>query len=319
MKPCTGVVAALLGMAAMLWHGALLAAPAAASAERVACPPLLQAQPDAGAPAKDRGMLWRATRDGRALYLFGTLHVGKPHWRRLGPQTMAALRASDLLALEVDPNDPALLQALADTRPPQPLPAPLQQRLNRAFERACLATEALATLHPVLQATTLTVMEARWLGMDSSYAMEQVLAAQARAQGRRVVALESAAAQIQALVPDDEAEARLQLDQSLLQLEDRSALKVLEKLAAAYEQGDVALLEDYAQWCGCAAQEADMALLRKLNDDRNGPLADGIEAHHRQGRRVFAAVGALHMTGPQALPRLLEQRGFKVERIPFRK
>jgi uncharacterized protein YbaP (TraB family) len=30
-------------------------------------------------------------------------------------------------------------------------------------------------------------------------------------------------------------------------------------------------------------------------------------------------VGALHMTGPQSLPRLLEQRGFRVERVVFKR
>ena len=294
-------------------------APAWAVQERTVCPPALPTQPDSSAPAKDRGFLWRATKDGRSLYLYGTLHVGKPIWRKLGPQTTAALKASDVLALEVDPNDPALIQAMADMRPPQPLPDELQQRLTRAFARACLATEALATLHPVLQATTLTVMEARWLGMDSSYAMEVVLSAQIRQQGRKVMALESAAQQIQALVPDDEAEARVLLDQSLQQLEDQSARRVLDKLGAAWEAGDLDALEDYGRWCECTANEADKAFLRKLNDERNPPLADGIEGQHRQGKRVFAAVGALHMTGPQALPRLLQARGFRVERIVFKR
>ena len=292
---------------------------ASAPAARADCPPALPTHAESSAAPRDRGVLWRATRDGRTLYLFGTLHVGKPNWRRLGPITSAALRASDVLALEVDPSDPALIKAMADIRPPQPLPDELQARLTRAFERACLATEALATLHPVLQATTLTVMEARWLGMDSSYAMEQVLSAQVRALGRRVVALESVATQIQALVPDDEAEARTLLDQSLQQLEDRSARRVLERLAAAWDKGDLAGLEDFENWCECAASETDRAFLRKLNDERNPPLADGIESQHRQGRRVFAAVGALHMTGPQSLPLLLAQRGFKVERVAFRR
>ena len=289
------------------------------STPRTACPPALPTQPESATAPRDRGVLWRATRDGRTVYLFGTLHVGKPNWRKLGPLTSAALRASDVLALEVDPSDPALIKAMADSRPPQPLPDELQARLTRAFERACLSTDALATLHPVLQATTLTVMEARWLGMDSSYAMEQVLAAQVRALGRRVVALESVATQIQALVPDDEAEARVLLDQSLLQLEDQSARRVLDRLATVWEQGDLAGLEDFESWCECAASEADRASMRKLNDDRNAPLADGIETQHRLGKRVFAAVGALHMTGPQSLPLLLAQRGFKVERVAFRR
>ncbi len=282
------------------------------------CPPALPAVSDASTLAKDRGFMWRATRDGRTLHLLGTLHIGKPHWRKLGPLTSAALRSADVLALEVDPNDPALLEAMAELRHPTQLPEALQQRLAKAFERACLATEALATLHPVLQATTLMVMEARWLGMDSSHAMEQILLAQGKPPGRRVVALESALAQLQILVPADEAEATTVLEQSLAQLEDKSARRVLERLAAAWEQGDLTALEDYGRWCECADTEADRAYMKKLNDERNSGLADGIEAQHKAGKRVFAAVGALHMTGAQSLPKLLQQRGFKVERVHFK-
>jgi hypothetical protein len=307
---------ALRGLALLLPLALLGVAQAAST-----CPPPLPSAPDTGA-ARDRGLMWKATRDGRTLYLFGTLHVGKPQWRRLGPQTSAALKASDVLALEVDPNDPDVLKAMNDLRHPSETPAALQQRLVKAFERACLATEALATLHPVLQATTLTMMEARWLGMDANYASEQVLIGQIKAPGKpgsqRLVALESALLQLQVLVPSDDAEAEALLDQSLQQLEDQSARRVLARLAQAWEQGNFTVLENYEQWCECVETEADRTSMRKLNDERNTGLAAGIEAQHQAGKRVFAAVGVLHMTGPQGLPKLLEQRGFKVERVPFR-
>jgi uncharacterized protein YbaP (TraB family) len=284
----------------------------------VVCPPQIPT-PAAGAAvvAKDRGLLWRITRDGHTSWLFGTLHVGKPAWRRFGPQLAAAVRASDVLALEIDPSDPALIAALAEIQPPPALPDALQKRLDEAYERACVAPESMATLHPVLQATTLTVLEARWLGMDPGYAMEQLLLAQMRPQGRRVVSLETAAQQKAALVPDDSAEALTVLDESLTQLEDQSGRRVLARMAAAWEHGDLAALEDYESWCECASSDADRAFMRHLNDERNPQLADGIEAQHKRGARVFAAVGALHMTGPQSLPKLLEQRGFKVERVAY--
>jgi uncharacterized protein YbaP (TraB family) len=297
--------------------GLWLACAAAGAQAESACPPNVAAAASAaaGAPAKDRGLMWRITRDGRTSWLFGTLHVGKPAWRRLGPQLSAALKASDVLALEIDPSDPALLKALSEVLPPASLPEPVAARLDRAFARACVASESLAMLHPVLQATTLTVLEARWLGMDSNYALENLLLAQMR--GRRVLSLETAAQQKAALLPDDPAEAMSLLEQSLAQLEDQSSRRVLARMAQAWEAGDLAALEDYDRWCECISNDSDRALMRKLNDERNPQLADGIEAQHRQGRRVFAAVGALHMTGEQSLPRLLAQRGFKVERIAF--
>lgn len=282
------------------------------------CPPPLPNPSDAAAP-RDRGLLWKATRDGRTLYLYGTLHVGKPQWRRLGPVTSAALKASDVLALEVDPNDPEVLKAMNEMRHPKDMPPELVKRLIKAFERACLATEALASLHPVLQATTLTMMEARWLGMDAGYASEQALISAAKPGGRPLVALESALQQLQALVPSEDAEANALLEQSLQQLEDQSTRRVLARLAVAWEEGNLAVLEAYEQWCECADNDADRASMRKLNDERNAGLAAGIEAQHKAGKRVFAAVGALHMTGPQSIPRLLEQKGFKLERVPFRR
>ncbi|MBL8308723.1 MAG: TraB/GumN family protein [Rubrivivax sp.] len=294
---------------ALVLHGMALAAPA--------CPPPVQVAVGPAAAERDRGLLWRISRDGRTSYLYGTLHVGKPAWRRFGPQISAALKASDVLALEIDPADPALLEALSDIRSPEALPEPVRTRLLKAYERACLATEAMAALHPLLQASTLTVLEARWLGMDPAYASEALLSAQVRANGRKVVSLETVAQQKAALVPESSEEALALLEQTLAQLEDLSGRRVLERLARAWERGDLPALEDYDTWCQCVSTEAERAFMRKLNDERNPALADGIEAQHRAGKRVFAAVGALHMTGAAALPKLLAQRGFKVERIAF--
>ncbi len=324
-----GVLARLWGALAGPLAGALvclagLAATPTPAAAATACPPPLP-RPSAHETAPDRGLLWRVTRDGHSSWLFGTLHVGKPAWARLGPRVTAALQASDVLAVEIDPGDPGLALALMETGPPLVLPADLQARLTRAFERACIDPASLATLHPLLQVTTLTVLEARWLGLDAAYAQEQLLLARSRGDGRRVlgqaplrvVTLETAAQQKSALLPTDPAEVLPTLDTSLSQLEDPGGRRVLARLARAWERGDLHTLSTYEQWCACATTAEERAFMRRLNDERNPALADGIEAQHRAGLRVFAAVGALHMTGPAALPVLLAQRGFRVERIVF--
>ena len=33
---------------------------------------------------------------------------------------------------------------------------------------------------------------------------------------------------------------------------------------------------------------------------------------------ALAAVGALHMIGPNSVPKLMEKMGYKIERVPFR-
>ena len=63
--------------------------------------------------ARDVGLLWRLSKDGRDSWLFGTLHVGKLAWSAPGPALRQALARSDVLALEIDPTDPQLAGAAA--------------------------------------------------------------------------------------------------------------------------------------------------------------------------------------------------------------
>jgi uncharacterized protein YbaP (TraB family) len=295
----------------------LLLALLSAAGQATACPPPLPPELAQKAPAPDRGLLWRVTRDGHSSWLFGTLHVGKPAWREFGPRVSEALQASDMLAVEVDPADPAVSVALAAPKPAAPLPDAVQARLRLAFERACIPATSWAGWHPLLQVTTLTLFEARWLGMDPAYAIEMSLLARMRSMHRRVEPLETAEQQRAALLPMDPGDESAAVEDALTQLEDLSSRRTLERMAAVWERGDLKNLERLEDWCQCAPREEDRLAMRRLNDERNPALADGIEARHRKGLRVFVAVGALHMTGAQSLPRLLSARGFKVERIAF--
>ncbi len=308
------ICALLLALLPVVGQGAQTV-PAAPPAS--ACPPPLPPAPPAKARAPDRGLLWRVSRDGHSSWLFGTLHVGKPAWSAFGPRVSEALKASDMLALEIDPGDPAVMVALAEPKAPAPLPDAMQARLRMAYERACIPPSVLAAWHPLLQATTLTILEARWLGMDPEFSMEMSLMARMRTLRRSIDSLETPEQQRAALLPTDPAEAQAALEEALTQLEDTSSRRTLGLMAAAWERGNLEDLENYESWCNCAPREEDRAVMRRLNDERNPALADGIEARHRKGLRVFAAVGALHMTGSQSLPRLLAARGFKVERIAF--
>lgn len=304
-----------LRRAVCLWP---LAAPAVAAPT---CPPPLPQPTEAqfaAAERTDRGLLWSLERDGRTSYLYGTMHVGRPEWTRLGPRVSEALRASDVVALEIDPTDAGTQAELTGQGgKPARLPPALRTRLERQIAAACLPRGALAALDPAMQAVTLSVLEARWAGLDALYAQELALAERAHANAQPIVALETAALQKQLLVPTSSAETAALIDTTLRQLEAGSGRRSIARLAQAWENGDLAALSDYPRWCDCARTPAEQAAMRALNDDRNPGLADGIARLHGEGRTVFAAVGALHMTGPQALPKLMAERGFKVQqRVP---
>jgi uncharacterized protein YbaP (TraB family) len=282
-------------------------------------PPTAQQLQAAAANPRDRGLLWRIVRDGHASYLYGTIHVGKLAWAFPGPQVRAALAATDTLALEIDVGDPqmrARLKPSQDSVVP-PLPPALRERLARQIDAACVPRELIAVQHPVMQAVTLTVLAARWQGLDAAFAQEFVLGGLARAGQRRVESLESPESQLAALIPRDAVEGERMVEQMLEQLETGAAQRLLTRLAAAWERGDLDELGAYERWCECVTGEDDRAQMRRIVDDRNAGLADGIAVLHRDGRKLFAAVGAMHMSGAQALPLLLKQRGFAVERVPL--
>jgi uncharacterized protein YbaP (TraB family) len=314
---------ALLALAALL---AAAEPPRAQPAAAAGCPPEVQPptaqQIEHGVRhhARDRGFLWRLQRDGRTSYLYGTIHLGRFEWAFPGPTVLAALRDAQVLALELDLNDPQTMQrtmALALREAPGLLDDTRAARLARQLDAQCLPQAAVASMHPVFQAMTLTMLAGRHDGFDPAWAQEAVLTGAAQALQRRVVALETPERQVQALLASDLAGQRYLLDSALTQLEDGSTRRGLHRLAEVWERGDLARLADYESWCECVRSETGRQFMRELNDARNPGLADGIAALHRGGQTVFAAVGALHMVGPQALPRLLAERGFVVERIAF--
>jgi uncharacterized protein YbaP (TraB family) len=317
-QPGTGRLCRLLA-----WGlAALLLGPAAhASTDCPPAPstPTAQQLEAARAASQDRGFLWRITRDGSSSYLYGTIHLGRLEWIFPGPSVRAAMQVSDTLAVELDLTDPGVAQAMRNTLAGQPdallLSQSMQRRLTRQAEAACLPAGLLDQQHPLMQAITLTVLAGRRDGLEPSYAQEIVLGEAARAAGARIVSLESVGQQIAALIPSDEAAAREMLEHTLQQLESGAARRALVRLAEVWAGGRLAELEQYEKWCECVLTPRDREFLRRVNDDRNPALARRIDALHSAGRRVFAAVGALHMTGHRALPELLAQRGFTVERV----
>jgi uncharacterized protein len=305
--------------------GTLLAVAAAAQAPVQGCPP--PAQPPtpeqvqaAQRSARDRGVLWKITRDGAASHLYGTVHVGKLDWALPGPRLSAALVASNTIALEIDPTDPQLAARMGAPAAQVPaLPPALGQRLTQRLEAACLAPplrEHLERQHPMLRAVSLALLEARWEGLDAAFGQEMLLAGFGRATQRRIVSLETPESQLALILPRSETELHATLASLLDQLDDGAVRRSVARLGAAWERGDLALFEDYERWCECIRDASDRALMRRLLDDRNGPMAERIDALHREGGgRLFAAVGTLHMVGPQGLPALLRARGFTVERV----
>lgn len=289
------------------------------------CPP--PAQPlDAAAvrqglaQARDHGFLWQVDKDGRRSWLYGSLHVATRDWMFPGPTVRAALHDADQVALELDVLDPDVMRRLQSgmaARPgAAPLPPALAQRLQAQAEAACVGA-ALTGLRPEMQAITLEALAGRRQGLDPSYGVDAFLAGLAHGLGKPVISLETPEQQLALLLHDDPAQIEEQVGQTLDELEHGQTQRVTDRLARDWAQGRLDDLQDYAQWCDCMTTAEQRDFQRRLIDDRNLRMAQRIDAMHAAGHRVFVAVGALHLVGPQGLPALLAARGYQVRAVPL--
>ena len=289
------------------------------------CPPAAQApspeQMQAGLRgARDRGFLWRISKDGRSSWLYGTLHVAKFAWGFPGPALRDALGQSDTMALELDLLDPDIQRRMAQglaAQPKTPLPAALQVRLARRAEADCVPLPALAALAPEMQIAVLGSLIGRRDGLDPAYGIDAFLAGWGHAAKLEMVSLETPELQLATLQMQSPAETLTLVKNSLDDYENGHALSTLRRITAIWADGDLPELARYEAWCECVKTAADRTAMARMLDDRNPALADAIAELHAVGKRVFAAVGSLHMIGPTGLPALMAQRGYRVERISY--
>jgi uncharacterized protein YbaP (TraB family) len=304
----------------------LIAAVLPACASDAGCPPAVQTPtPEmmqaAKLNARDHGFLWRISKDGHTSFLYGTMHVGRFEWSFPGPNVTQALRATDTVALELDMLDAGiqerLIVGMAKMRSTA-LPELLVKRIREDAESVCVPYAAIAMLAPEMQIDMLTLGVGQREGLDAGYATDAILASFGHDENKNVVSLETPEAQLQLMEMGDARQTIAFVEDGLDELESGRARTLLIRIARAWAEADYADMEHFEQWCECLNTEIERGVMKKLLDDRNPELAARIDALHASGKRVFAAVGSLHMFGPVGLPTLMAKRGYRVERVELK-
>jgi hypothetical protein len=310
--------AALLALLA----SSLLAAPSLA---KESCPapaqaPTLEQRAEGMKNAKDRGALWKIAKDGRTSYLYGTIHIGRVEWIFPGPNLMSALQNTGVIAVEVDLTAPGTQQEMMTAMaaaPALPLTDGDRARLAKLAEAECVPPGALDAFHPVMQAITYSSLIGRRDGLHADFAQEFALIGFARNSSRPVVGLESIGLQLDVLIPDDPAEARVAFEDTLKELEAPDAREKLLRTAQVWERGDLEAMDTIEEACQCRPTPQQREFYLALNDGRNPGIARRIAEEHAKGVPILAAVGILHMTGDKAIPKLLAEQGFEVTRVAY--
>lgn len=309
-----GIFLLLTGVPSHAWAEAAIDCPPQAVA------PNAEQTRSAMRAARDRGFLWRISKSGHTSYLYGTMHVSRMEWMFPGPQVSQALAASGVMALELDLLDPEIRRRMAEGMAALKgavLPEALSRRMQRQMQAECVPPEQANGMIPEVQLATLSMAAGRRDGIDPAYAIDLILAGYGHSVGMKVVSLETPEGQLGTLQMETPKDTIALVESDLEEIEKGHARVMLNRIAKVWGDSDVAAMERYNEWCECMKTEVDRKMMKRLLDDRNPALAQRIDALHDEGKPVFAAVGSLHMFGLLGLPTLMEQRGYRVERVDF--
>lgn len=298
-----------------VWAESALTLAAPAATESAAAEALKQMQ-----AAPPRGLLYAISKNGHTAYLFGTIHVGKANFFPLELTATQAMVQSSELVVELDASQAdkmqAGLQRYATLPPPQTLDStlspPLRQRLHTQLDALAIPREAVQTWKPWMATLTLTVGALKKLGYGFEYATEFYFIAIANALKKSVTELEGIDYQFQlfdSIPPQDQL---VYLDESLGYLEKNEMQADTQALIDAWLASDPAALERITLKSLQEAPRSAHWVKQKLFTERNQRMADTIDRMLIEGRTPFVAVGALHLTGTDGLPALLEKRGYRV-------
>jgi len=290
---------------------------AAYAATAVAAGPAPEARRDA------RGLLYEMRAGANTVYLFGTLHVGKPELNPLSRQANLALAASERLYLEVNLTDATTVNADTaaaamygdGTTLDQKLPAALMEKVSARLARYQFPQEVALKMKPWMLGQTLLLLEAKRRGYDPELANEFYLMDYARAAHKEILGLETLSEQFAIFDRMSQAQQQAFLEQTLSELEDSRFEARLKAMVDAWANADARALEDELQYEKTQDSVFASILLPRLIDERNRVMADRIADIARSGPKSFVAVGALHLVGKDGIVEQLRRRGFTVRQL----
>lgn len=266
-------------------------------------------------PEPARPAFWQVSGpQGERGWLLGTIHaLPRPAlWR--SPAIDAALAEADTLAVEIANLDDraGMAEAFARLGESDGL-APLPARIDPALRPVLARQIAAAGLTEKDFARTETWSAALRLARadagpnDAAHGIDRAVLALAR--GKQVVELEGTAAQLGLFDALPEREQR-DLLEAVLRDAGRGRGETAD-LVRAWRTGDFAVIEAETH----RGMLADPELREAVFAGRNRAWTARIAGDLRRGRKVFVAVGAAHMAGPDGLVALLAAQGFTVERV----
>ncbi len=265
--------------------------------------------------------LWRIVSGEAEMILFGTIHIMREDADWLDPELAMLAGGAGLLVLETSLDEEsqtrAAMLAARHARLPEGerlsalLSEPDRARLARTAEMFGRTAEALETMRPWMVSLTLSLDHARTQGQLSEHGADALLFSRARAADGRIAILETPEQQIEIFANLSRTGELAMLTATLREILDTPDL--MTEMDAAWASGDMQRLSEMViEGMRRDAPELYEAALAARNRDWTAQLDTMLR---REQGRIFVAVGAAHLLGPDSLQAMLAEHGHHAERI----
>jgi uncharacterized protein YbaP (TraB family) len=268
-----------------------------------------------------KSLLWQVKSRDNTVYLYGTMHVGKPSFYPLPGAVENAFRQSARLAVEADVSDEAAMAAvmpLLRYTPPDSLDTelakPILERLRTQLARYGIPYDGVRQMRPFMAGGLLSIAEFTRLGYDHRFGMDGYFIEQAVLGGKPVLELESVEQQMRMLNSLSAAEQEAFLTNTLTALESGKAADQVAGMFNAWRSGDAALLEEVVKKASEGMPMTEV-LDEKMLYGRNPAMLSKIEIFLAGSQVHFIAVGALHLIGKRGLVAMLQAKGYEVRQL----
>ena len=267
--------------------------------------------------SEDSALYWSISRDGKAAgFLLGTIHSEDPRVLDFPDRFISELTSNQAFAMEMVPDLPTLTR----------LTEYMHYQDGTTLESR-IGPERFARLMTALKGYKVPADWIRkmkvWAAMmtlsvpppETGFFMDFSLSLRAAGAGLKVVGLETLEEQLSFLEEMPMEQQLHLLDQALEDYDKVAEIHV--QMVDSYLAGDVQALKQQAvQQLDQLAPETKRYFMEQGIDSRNLRMLESLLTH-LEDRRVFVAVGALHLPGETGLVNLLRDRGFTVTPLPL--
>lgn len=269
--------------------------------------------------ARAEGPVWKVTDGSNHLFIGGTIHLlGKQDYP-LPAVFNKGYRGSQILVFEIDPDEassPAAQQKFAQHArydDGRTLSSVLSKKtyteLNNYLAARGIPIASFEQIKPSMLSVVLTVLELQRLGI-AGMGVDEFFNQRAKDDSKQRLFLESLDDQFKALLTQDEGKEDQVITQALKELNKLST--VMQATKAAWREGDNQALMEVAlnPW-----MKEFPKVYQSLLVDRNRRWLPQLKAMMQTAEVEYVLVGALHLVGPDGLLSLMQQQGYRVEKL----